>query len=113
MFYVVVDEVGFCYIPTATVTDQRGIEAYNVEVIAPATITKDVVNQMLNNRQAIATESLEEAVNVAEKIYKKLPRYRRQIDFDITTPTAPTVERYGMTVIGMGTLIEEISEKYL
>lgn len=56
---------------------------------------------------------LEAAVDLAEAIYKKLPRYRRQIDFDITTPDAPKIERYGMTVLGAGTLIEEISEKYL
>lgn len=113
MFYVVVDEVGFCYIPTVTVTDQAGIKALGAEVIALPEINKLTVTAMMNNGQAIEAQSLKAAVDLAEAIYKKLPRYRRQIDFDITMPTAPTVERYGMTLQGAGTLTEEISEKYL
>lgn len=115
MFYAVVDKVGFCYIPTVTVTDQRGIEACDATLIALPTITKSTVNELLDTDEptAIETDTLEAAVDLAEAIYKKLPRYRRQIDFDITTDTAPTVERYGMTLQGAGTLIEEISEKYL
>lgn len=113
MFYVVVAEEGFCYIPGVTVVDEENFEVYNAEVIAQPTITRDTVNEMLINSQAIAVQSLEQALDLGEAIYKKLPRYRRTYNFAVTNLNAPLIERYGMTVRGAGTLLSEISDKYL
>lgn len=101
MFYTVLSEEGFCYIPNVNVVDEANIKDYNAKLIKNQTITRDLVSKLLTKGAVkFKFETFEEAEDVAREVYKKLPRFRRELGYNTEED-------------GAGTWESEISDKYL
>jgi len=113
MFYVVISEDGFCYIPTVTIVDHANIKSYRGKTL-PSVVSRNLVANVLDRGTAIFDcSNAREALNLACDIYKKMPRYRRQIGY-LTDTKNPDVVRYkGMHSKGAGIWESEVADKYL
>ena len=101
MFYTVLSEEGFCYIPNVNVVDEANIKDYNAKLINNQTITRDLVSKLLSKGAVkFKFETFEEAEDVAREVYKKLPRFRRELGYNTEED-------------GCGTWESEVSDKYL
>jgi hypothetical protein len=118
MFYTVISEEGFCYIPNVNVVDAANINEYDAKLIKNQTITRDLVSKFLEDgavkfKFATAQEALDKAV----EIYKKMPRYRRELGFrtDMKNPDLAYYKNKYRTMNskGVGTWESEVSDKYL
>lgn len=119
MFYTVLSEEGFCYIPNVNIVDETYIKDYSdAKLMKKQTITRDVVSKLLAKGDVkFKFDTAQEALDFAREIYKKLPRYRRQLGF-CTDPKNPDVVFYTnkyrtMNSKGCGTWESEVSDKYL
>jgi len=95
MFYTVLSEEGFCYIPNVNVVDEANIDGYSdAKLVKKQTITRDVVSKLLaKGAVKFKFDTAQEALDLACEIYKKLPRYRRELGF-CTDPKNPDVETF-------------------
>lgn len=101
MFYTVISEDGFCYIPNVNVVDEANISEYNAKLIKYQTITRDLVSKLLaKGAVKFKFETFEEAEEVARAVYKKLPRNRRELGYNTEED-------------GAGCWESEVSDKYL
>ena len=101
MFYTVLSEEGFCYIPNVNVVDEANIKDYNAKLINNQTITRDLVSKLLSKGAVkFKFETFEEAEDVAREVYKKLPRFRRELGYNTEED-------------GCGSWESEVSDKYL
>lgn len=102
MFYTVLSEEGFCYIPNVNVVDEANINEYSdAKLVKKQTITRDLVSKLLSKGAVkFKFDTFEEAEEVARAVYKKLPRYRRELGYNTEED-------------GIGTWESEVSDKYL
>lgn len=101
MFYTVLSEEGFCYIPNVNVVDEANINDYNAKLIKNQTITRDLVSKLLSKGAVkFKFDTFEKAQATAREVYKKLPRYRRELGYNTEED-------------GAGCWESEISDKYL
>ena len=118
MFYTVLSEDGFCYIPNVTVVDEININSYNAKLVKRQTITRELVNKLLGQGAVkFKFDTAQEALDLACEIYKKMPRFRRELGF-CTNAKNPDVAYYTnkyrtMSSKGVGTWKSEVSDKYL
>ena len=119
MFYTVLSEEGFCYIPNVNVVDEANIDgSSDAKLVKKQTITRDVVSKLLTKGDVkFKFDTAQEALDFACEIYKKLPRYRRELGF-CTDPKNPDVvyytkKNFTMNSRGCGTWESEVSDKYL
>lgn len=119
MFYTVLSEDGFCYIPNVNIVDEANIKSYNnAKLVKRQTITRDLVSKLLEQGAVkFKFDTAQEALDLACEIYKKMPRYRRELGF-CTDPKNPDVVYYktkycNMSSKGAGTWESEVSDKYL
>lgn len=114
MFYTVISEDGFCYIPSVTIVDEANIKSYNAKLIKQQTITRDLVAKLIEQGAVkFKFDTAQEALDLASEIYKKMPRYRRQLGYLTDTKNADVVRYKGMHSKGAGTWESEVSDKYL
>lgn len=112
-YYTAISEDGFCYIPSVTIMDEHPYSGTKIELDFND-ITRAKIASLLSSRGVyIEHGSISEAARMASAIYKKLPRYRRQLNFEINRPTTPRIEMLGMTLGGAGCVLEEVADKYL
>ena len=101
MFYTVLSEDGFCYIPNVNVVDEANINEYDAKLIKNQTITREFVSKLLSKGAVkFKFDTFEDAEDLARAIYKKLPRYRRELGYNTEED-------------GAGTWESEVSDKYL
>jgi hypothetical protein len=101
MFYTVISEEGFCYIPNVNVVDEANIDEYGAKLVKKQTITRDLVSKLIaQGAVKFKFDTFEDAEEVAREIYKKLPRYRRELGYNTEED-------------GAGTWESEVSDKYL
>ena len=83
MFYTVISRDGFCHIPTVTVIDEDYACEYQGQVFAQQPITRDFVSGALSKTAAVkfVNETFEGAETLAREIYKKMPRFCRQLGY--------------------------------
>lgn len=114
MFYTVLSEDGFCYIPTVTIVDHANIKSYSGKTLPAAALTRNLVSNVIERGTAIfECSNATEALDLACAIYKKMPRYRRQIGYLTDTKNADVVRYKGMHSKGAGIWESEVSDKYL
>ena len=102
MFYTVLSEEGFCYVPNVNIVDEAHIKGYSdAKLVKKQTITRDVISKLLaKGAVKFKFETFEEAEEVARAVYKKLPRNRRELGYNTEED-------------GVGTWESEVSDKYL
>lgn len=118
MFYTVISEEGFCYIPNVNVVDEANIDEYDAKLVKKQTITRDLVSKLLEQGAVkFKFDTAQEALDLACEIYKKMPRYRRELGFrtDIKNPDIVFYKNKYRTMNskGAGTWESEVSDKYL
>lgn len=118
MFYTVLSEEGFCYIPNVNVVDAANINQYDAKLVKNQTITRDLVTKLLEKGAVkFKFDTAQEALDTAVEIYKKMPRYRRELGFCTDTKNPDVVfykNKYRtMNSKGVGTWESEVSDKYL
>ena len=76
MFYTVLSEEGFCYIPNVNIVDEANIQGYsNAKLVKNQSITRDVVSKLLaKGAVKFKFDTAQEALDAAVAIYKKMPR---------------------------------------
>ena len=119
MFYTVLSRDGFCYIPTVSIVDEANIKTYHdAKLTKKQSITRELVAKLIEKGAVkFKFDTAQEALDLACEIYKKLPRYRRELGF-CTDPKNPDVVYYTnkyrtMSSKGVGTWESEVSDKYL
>ena len=118
MFYTTISKDGFCYIPSVNVVDEAKIADVQGTVIEKQTITREFVARMIDFGPVVFEhKTAQDALDMAVEIYKKMPRYRRQLGFYTSTKTkdvAYYTNKYRtMSSKGVGTWESEIADKYL
>lgn len=114
MFYTTLSEDGFCYVPTVSVVDEANIKMYNAKLIKTQPITRDLVTKLLaKGAVKFKFDTAQEALDFACVIYKKMPRYYRQLGY-LTDPKNTDIVHYkGMSSVGAGEWECEVADKYL
>lgn len=116
MFYTALSRDGYCYIPSATILDEEGAKHYSEgRRVKPRLLNRSQVTKFLDSFKTylFEHETLEEAIEYAEHLYKKMPRYCRQIGYAVEDKNSPRITYHdGHVIIGAGTLVEEIAERY-
>ena len=118
MFYTVLSEEGFCYVPNVNIVDEAHIKGYSdAKLVKKQTITRDVVSKLLTKGDVkFKFDTAQEALDFADAIYKKMPRYQRQLsyltDIENTDVVHYTTKYRTMNSRGAGTWKSEVARKY-
>ena len=118
MFYTVLSRDGFCYIPTVSIVDEANIKTYHdAKLTKKQSITRELVAKLIEKGAVkFKFDTAQEALDFADAIYKKMPRYQRQLsyltDIENTDVVHYTTKYRTMNSRGAGTWKSEVARKY-